>query len=122
MVKFYELAREEWSDLAGTDLRFVEPSFRWVQPAGLKAQPLDGATTLFVAWRALARRAHEVALHLGKRRPHSRRGRCSSSTSSRVSRWLASNLRCRSDSSATSASLQNSRLRLPSPFNGFTGE
>ena len=51
MVRFYELAREEWSDLAGTDLRFVEPSFRWVQPAGLKAQPWDGATTLSVAWR-----------------------------------------------------------------------
>ena len=58
-IQWYKLARQEFSDLAGTDLGFKEPKFKWANAAGPPANEA-GSSRVSVMWRSLARSAEDI--------------------------------------------------------------
>ena len=61
MVAWYSAARQEFSNIAGSKLDFVEARFKWACAAGVVAKPWHGASRISVMWRSLARRTEEIA-------------------------------------------------------------
>ena len=60
-TEWYTLARKEWSSIAGEDLAYALPRFKWAVAAGSQlARPWAGASATSVLWRSLARRAQEA--------------------------------------------------------------
>jgi endonuclease/exonuclease/phosphatase family metal-dependent hydrolase len=60
-TEWYTLARKEWSAIAGEDLAYAPPRFKWAEAAGSQlARPWAGASATSVLWRSLARRAQEA--------------------------------------------------------------
>ena len=55
-----KLARQEWTSIAGKDLKFKECRFKWASAVSRSASPWDGSTIASAAWRALARRAGDI--------------------------------------------------------------
>ena len=55
-----KMARQEWSNIAGKDLRFKECRFKWRSAVNRSASPWDCSTITSVAWRGLARRAGDI--------------------------------------------------------------
>ena len=58
-IQWYKLARQEFSDLAGIDLGFKEPKFKWANAAGPPANEA-GSSRVSVMWRSLARSAEDI--------------------------------------------------------------
>ena len=74
MVKWYELARREWTDLRGRSLNHCKPKLCWDTPAGRNKRAADGTTELSLAWRRLARRSNDMAKLVATPRPQRSKG------------------------------------------------
>ena len=59
MTKWYELARQEWSALTGSNVKCKPHKFAWESAIG--KNKLSGDSALPAAWRELARRSDDVA-------------------------------------------------------------
>ena len=59
MVEWYKLARQEWTDLAGSKLLYRDFGLKWGCTVGDRRRPVTSA--LAGAWREAARRADDAA-------------------------------------------------------------
>ena len=66
MVEWLRASRLEWNDLAGSNKKFQPARFIWTSACGKRAQQSIGASAVSVMWRAVARRAQDVARILGR--------------------------------------------------------
>ena len=60
MKGWYTLARQEWSSIAGEDLRHCPARFKWASPITRIEQPWAGTSATSNMWRVLARRAEDT--------------------------------------------------------------
>ncbi len=61
MGTWYRSVRQEFSQLAGEDLSYRQPRFKWAVATGQTAKKWTGSTSLSVMWRSLARKAEDIA-------------------------------------------------------------
>ena len=61
MKGWYEIARSEFTNIAGTDLKFIETRFKMQPPTAKTASPWAGESAASAFWRSLASRARDTA-------------------------------------------------------------
>ena len=66
MLGWYNAARAEFTQIAGTDLDFKETKFRMAPAVPCLASPWVGDSAISALWRSLANRATQVAILLRK--------------------------------------------------------
>ena len=64
MDEWYRLARSEWANLSGTELKHKRPHFKWRSAAGPTSKAGETASALTATWRQLARRGADCAATL----------------------------------------------------------